>query len=98
MVSFLNKASIQQTLNTIPQIQSYLMHATRMHPDVHEIIEEFQINVEAKYNVEVVGLINCIKRMEDFEKFSKNKNKTNKFLKLLDLKSVINLFWINPNR
>ncbi|MDA0742197.1 MAG: SulP family inorganic anion transporter, partial [Bacteroidetes bacterium] len=42
VVSFLNKASIQQTLNTIPAGSKVVLDASqtlRMHPDVHEIIE-----------------------------------------------------------
>ena len=90
VVSFLNKASIQQTLNTIPQNSKVLLDASqtlRMHPDVHEIIEEFQINAQTKnITVEVVGFDRTVSEtpMEDFEEkvLQKPRTTTNKFLKL----------------
>jgi len=51
VVSFLNKASIQHTLNTVPKNSSLILDASqtlRMHPDVLEIIEEFQVNAATK--------------------------------------------------
>ena len=90
VVSFLNKASIQQTLNTIPQNSKVLLDASqtlRMHPDVHEIIEEFQINAQTKnITVEVVGFDKTVSEtpMEDFEEkvLQKPRTTTNKFSKL----------------
>ena len=59
VVSFLNKASIQQTLNTIPASSKVVLDASqtlRMHPDVHEIIEEFQVNAVTKdISVSLIG-------------------------------------------
>ena len=59
VVSFLNKASIQQTLDTIPPKTSVVLDASqtlRMHPDVNEIIEEFQVNAFTKdITLELIG-------------------------------------------
>tara|TARA_B110001452_G_scaffold129768_1_gene107843 strand:- start:1129 stop:2757 length:1629 start_codon:yes stop_codon:yes gene_type:complete len=55
-VSFLNKASIQRTLNTVPDDSKIILDATAtlsMHLDVKEIIEEFQISAVLR-NIEVV--------------------------------------------
>ncbi|MEC8458524.1 MAG: SulP family inorganic anion transporter [Bacteroidota bacterium] len=90
VVSFLNKASIQQTLNTIPQNSKVLLDASqtlRMHPDVHEIVEQFQINAKTKnITVEVVGFDKTVSEtpMEDFEEkvLQKPRTATNKFSKL----------------
>ena len=90
VVSFLNKASIQQTLNTIPQNSKVLLDASqtlRMHPDVHEIVEQFQINAKTKnITVEVVGFDKTVSEtpMEDFEEkvLQKPRTTTNKFSKL----------------
>ena len=90
VVSFLNKASIQQTLNTIPQNSKVLLDASqtlRMHPDVHEIVEQFQINAQTKnITVEVVGFDKTVSEtpMEDFEEkvLQKPRTTTNKFSKL----------------
>ena len=55
-VSFLNKASIQRTLNTVPDDSKIILDASatlNMHLDVKEIIEEFQISAVLR-NIEVV--------------------------------------------
>lgn len=55
-VSFLNKASIQRTLNTVPDDSKIILDASAtltMHLDVKEIIEEFQISAVLR-NIEVV--------------------------------------------
>ena len=73
VVSFLNKASIQQTLDTIPPNSSVELDASqtlRMHPDVNEIIEEFQINAATKdIKVTLVGFEKTVSEtpMADFE-------------------------------
>ena len=90
VVSFLNKASIQQTLNTIPPNSKVLLDASqtlRMHPDVHEIIEQFQINAQIKnITVEVVGFDKTVSEtpMEDFEEkvLQRPRTTTKKFSKL----------------
>ena len=90
VVSFLNKASIQQTLNTIPPNSKVLLdasHTIRMHPDVHEIIEQFQINAQIKnITVEVVGFDKTVSEtpMEDFEEkvLQRPRTTTKKFSKL----------------
>jgi MFS superfamily sulfate permease-like transporter len=73
VVSFLNKASIQQTLNTIPPNSTVLLDASqtlRMHPDVHEIIQEFQVNAASKdITLELIGFEATISEtpLADFE-------------------------------
>ena len=55
-VSFLNKASIQRTLNTVPDDSKIILDASatlNMHLDVKEIIEEFQISAVLR-NIEVI--------------------------------------------
>ena len=94
MVSFLNKASIQQTLNTIPPNSKVLLDASqtlRMHPDVHEIIEEFQINAQTKdITVELIGFEATVSEtpMEDFEEkvLQKPRIKTSKVAQLFKSK------------
>ena len=73
VVSFLNKASIQQTLNTIPPNSTVLLDASqtlRMHPDVHEIIQEFKVNAATKdITLELIGFEATVSEtpMADFE-------------------------------
>ncbi|MDA0898608.1 MAG: SulP family inorganic anion transporter [Bacteroidetes bacterium] len=73
VVSFLNKASIQQTLNTIPAGSKVVLDASqtlRMHPDVHEIIEEFQVNAATRdITVSLIGFEATVSEtpMADFE-------------------------------
>lgn len=73
VVSFLNKASIQQTLNTIPASSKVVLDASqtlRMHPDVHEIIEEFQVNAATRdITVSLIGFEATVSEtpMADFE-------------------------------
>ena len=50
-VSFLNKASILQTLNHLPDDSKVIIDARKtrsMHPDVKEIIEDFKANAESR--------------------------------------------------
>ena len=58
-VSFLNKASIQRTLNSLPDGVSVVLDARnslRVHSDVLEIVEEFQINASTRgITVDCVG-------------------------------------------
>ena len=82
-VSFLNKASIQHTLNTIPDNSQVILDATnthRMHPDVTEIIEEFQINAQMReIKVDCLGFNEDISEtpIQDFEEVVLNKPKVN---------------------
>jgi len=72
-VSFLNKASIQRTLNTLPDGAKVVLDAQntlRIHPDVVEIVEEFQINAATRdITVECLGFGSTISEtpVEDFE-------------------------------
>ena len=89
-VSFLNKASIQHTLNTIPDGSKVILDATnthRMHPDVVEIVEEFQINSKLReIQVNCIGFNDQISEtpLEDFEEqvLNKPRVKTSKVAKL----------------
>jgi len=80
-VSFLNKASIQHTLNTIPDNSQVILDATnthRMHPDVTEIIEEFKINAQMReIKVDCLGFNEDISEtpIQDFEEVVLNKPK-----------------------
>ena len=79
-VSFLNKASIQRTLDTIPEGSSVLLDATgthRMHADVQEIIEDFQVSAEIRsIKVELLGFGDTIgeRPVEQYEKVVLNKD------------------------
>lgn len=94
VVSFLNKASIQHTLNTIPPNSKVLLDASQtlsMHPDVHEIIEEFQINAQTKdITVELIGFEATVSEtpLEDFEEkvLQKPRIKTNMVAQLFKSK------------
>ena len=94
VVSFLNKASIQQTLNTIPASSKVLLDASqtlRMHPDVHEIIEEFQVNAATKdITVSLIGFEATVSEtpMADFEEqvLRKPRATTSKVAKLFKKK------------
>jgi MFS superfamily sulfate permease-like transporter len=94
VVSFLNKASIQQTLNTIPASSKVVLDASqtlRMHPDVHEIIEEFQVNAVTKdITVSLIGFEATVSEtpMADFEEqvLKKPRATTSKVAKLFKLK------------
>lgn len=61
-VSFLNKAGIQRTLNELPDNSTVIIdasHTRSIHPDVIEIIEDFQKNAETRQiRVQVKGLHN----------------------------------------
>ena len=93
-VSFLNKASIQHTLNTIPDNSQVILDATnthRMHPDVTEIIEEFQINAKMReIKVDCLGFNEDISEtpIQDFEEVVLNKPKvsTSKISNLFKVK------------
>jgi hypothetical protein len=69
----LNKASIQRTLNTLPDGAKVVLDAQntlRIHPDVVEIVEEFQINAATRdITVECLGFGSTISEtpVEDFE-------------------------------
>lgn len=58
-VSFLNKASIQRTLNEIPDDARVIIDATKtktVHPDILEIIENFEANAQTRdIQVEMIG-------------------------------------------
>ncbi|MDP4959669.1 MAG: SulP family inorganic anion transporter [Schleiferiaceae bacterium] len=94
VVSFLNKASIQQTLNTIPASSKVVLDASqtlRMHPDVHEIIEEFQVNAVTKdISVSLIGFEATVSEtpMADFEEqvLKKPRATTSKVAKLFKKK------------
>ena len=94
VVSFLNKASIQQTLDTIPPNTSVVLDASqtlRMHPDVNEIIEEFQINAATKdITLELIGFEATVSEtpMADFEEqvLQKPRATTSKVAKLFKKK------------
>jgi len=94
VVSFLNKASIQQTLNTIPARSKVVLDASqtlRMHPDVHEIIEEFQVNAVTKdITVSLIGFEATVSEtpMADFEEqvLKKPRATTSKVAKLFKKK------------
>ena len=94
VVSFLNKASIQQTLNTIPASSNVVLDASqtlRMHPDVHEIIEEFQVNAVTKdITVSLIGFEATVSEtpMADFEEkvLKKPRATTSKVAKLFKQK------------
>jgi MFS superfamily sulfate permease-like transporter len=94
VVSFLNKASIQQTLNTIPASSKVVLDASqtlRMHPDVHEIIEEFQVNAVTKdITVSLIGFEATVSEtpMADFEEqvLKKPRTTTSKVAKLFKQK------------
>ncbi|MCH1400928.1 MAG: SulP family inorganic anion transporter [Schleiferiaceae bacterium] len=80
-VSFLNKASIQRTLNTLPDGARVVLDARnslRIHPDVVEIVEEFQVNASTRdINVECLGFDATVSEtpVEDFDKHVLNKPK-----------------------
>lgn len=61
-VSFLNKASIQRTLNEIPDDARVIIDASKtktVHPDILEIIENFEANAETRdIQVEMKGFDN----------------------------------------
>lgn len=94
VVSFLNKASIQQTLDTIPPNTRVVLDASqtlRMHPDVNEIIEEFQINATSKdITLELIGFEATVSEtpMADFEEqvLQKPRATTSKVAKLFKKK------------
>lgn len=94
VVSFLNKASIQQTLNTIPPNSTVLLDASqtlRMHPDVHEIIQEFQVNAATKdITLELIGFEATVSEtpVADFEEqvLQKPRATTSKVAKLFKKK------------
>ena len=94
VVSFLNKASVQQTLNTIPASSEVVLDASqtlRMHPDVHEIIEEFQVNAATKdITVSLIGFEVTVSEtpMADFEEqvLKKPRATTSKVAKLFKKK------------
>jgi MFS superfamily sulfate permease-like transporter len=94
VVSFLNKASVQQTLNTIPPNSTVLLDASqtlRMHPDVHEIIQEFQVNATTKdITLELIGFDATVSEtpMADFEEqvLQKPRATTSKVAKLFKKK------------
>jgi len=80
-VSFLNKASIQRTLNTLPDGARVVLDARnslRIHPDVVEIVEEFQVNASTRdINVECLGFDATVSEtpVEDFDEHVLNKPK-----------------------
>ena len=80
-VSFLNKASIQRTLNTLPDGASVVLDARnslRIHPDVVEIVEEFQVNAATRdISVECLGFNATVSEtpVEDFDEHVLNKPK-----------------------
>lgn len=80
-VSFLNKASIQRTLNTLPDGASVVLDARnslRIHPDVVEIVEEFQVNAATRdITVECLGFNATVSEtpVEDFDVHVLNKPK-----------------------
>ena len=80
-VSFLNKASIQRTLKTLPDGASVVLDARnslRIHPDVVEIVEEFQVNAATRdITVECLGFDTTVSEtpMEDFDEYVLNKPK-----------------------
>jgi MFS superfamily sulfate permease-like transporter len=59
-VSFLNKASIQRTLNSLPEDAQVVIDASRartIHPDILEIFEDFRTNRQGKnIQLELVGM------------------------------------------
>ena len=80
-VSFLNKASIQRTLSTLPDGSSVVLDARnslRIHPDVVEIVEEFQVNAATRdISVECLGFNATVSEtpVEDFDEHVLNKPK-----------------------
>jgi MFS superfamily sulfate permease-like transporter len=80
-VSFLNKASIQRTLSTLPDGASVVLDARnslRIHPDVVEIVEEFQVNAATRdITVECLGFDATVSEtpVEDFDVHVLNKPK-----------------------
>ena len=80
-VSFLNKASIQRTLSTLPDGASVVLDARnslRIHPDVVEIVEEFQVNAATRdITVECLGFDATVSEtpVEDFDEHVLNKPK-----------------------
>jgi len=80
-VSFLNKASIQRTLNTLPNGAHVVLDARnsmRIHPDVVEIVEEFQVNAATRdITVECLGFDATVSEtpVEDFDEHVLNKPK-----------------------
>ena len=80
-VSFLNKASIQRTLNTLPDGARVVLDARnslRIHPDVVEIVEEFQVNASTRdINVECLGFDATVSEtpVDDFDEHVLNKPK-----------------------
>jgi len=80
-VSFLNKASIQRTLSTLPDGASVVLDARnslRIHPDVVEIVEEFQVNAATRdISVECLGFDATVSEtpVEDFDEHVLNKPK-----------------------
>ena len=80
-VSFLNKANIQHTLNSLPDGASVVLDARnslRIHPDVVEIVEEFQVNAATRdITVECLGFDATVSEtpVEDFDEHVLNKPK-----------------------
>ena len=80
-VSFLNKASIQRTLNTLPDGSRVVLDARnslRIHPDVVEIVEQFQINAATRdITVECLGFDATVSEtpVQDFDQHVLNKPK-----------------------
>ena len=80
-VSFLNKASIQRTLNTLPDGVRVVLDARnslRIHPDVVEIVEQFQINAATRdITVECLGFDATVSEtpVQDFDQHVLNKPK-----------------------
>jgi len=73
-VSFLNKGSILQTLNHLPNDAEVYIDGTRakkIHPDVIEIIEDFKLNAIARnitINCKGLGDEKTINPVKEFEK------------------------------
>ncbi len=74
-VSFLNKASMLQTLNHLPENSKVIIDGSKnryIHPDVTEIIEDFKITAEERdIDLEIVGVMS---RLDEpmIKKFSKS--------------------------
>jgi MFS superfamily sulfate permease-like transporter len=60
-VSFLNKAPIMRSLQELPEGIEVIIDASKtknIHPDILEIIEDFQISAKSKnINIKLVGLV-----------------------------------------
>lgn len=93
-VSFLNKASIQRTLDQLPDGSSVVIDASRartIHPDILEIIDNFGENAKTRsIAIELVGL-NHKSKYDPVDQFSKVVGPVNAQNEENDLREVLDV-------